>query len=76
MISHDMLQHSLYGENNIINAFKKTGIFSYNSHIFRDDDFLPNLVSERPHVIDVSTEETDNVTGLLSSPCNECCSIS
>jgi len=61
--------------NNIINAFKKTGIFPYNLYAFRDNDFLPSLVSERPDAIDVSTEETNNVTGLLSSPCNECCSI-
>ena len=26
--------------NNIINTLKKTGIFPYNSHAFRDDDFL------------------------------------
>ena len=39
--------------NNTINAFKKTGIFPYNSHAFRDDDFLPSLVSERPHEIDI-----------------------
>ena len=62
--------------NNMINAFKKISIFPYNSHAFRDDDFLSSLVSEQPHAIDVSTEETDNITGLLSSPCNECCSIS
>ncbi|KYN05191.1 Chromobox protein like protein 1 [Cyphomyrmex costatus] len=48
--------------NNIINAFRKTGIFPFNLHAF-SDDFLPSLISERPHAIDVSTEETDNVTG-------------
>lgn len=33
---------------NICAAFKKTGIFPYNRHIFSEEDFMPSLVSERP----------------------------
>lgn len=32
---------------NIINAFKKTGIFPYDSNIFTDIDFLPSEVTNR-----------------------------
>lgn len=33
---------------NIMNAFKKTGIYPYNPDIFTDDDFAPSNVTDRP----------------------------
>lgn len=33
---------------NIRNAFKKTGIFPFNSHIFSEEDFLMSAVTNRP----------------------------
>lgn len=32
---------------NIINAFKKTGIFPFDRNLFTDDDFLPSSVTDR-----------------------------
>lgn len=34
--------------NNIINAFKKSGIFPYNRDVFSDIDFAPAYVTDRP----------------------------
>lgn len=33
---------------NIMNGFKKTGIFPYNPNIFNDDEFSPSFVTDRP----------------------------
>lgn len=33
---------------NICNAFKKTGIWLYNSNVFTDEDFAPYFVTDRP----------------------------
>ncbi|XP_018351929.1 PREDICTED: uncharacterized protein LOC108754243 isoform X2 [Trachymyrmex septentrionalis] len=50
--------------NSIINAFKNTGIFPYNSHAFRDDDFLPSLVSERPNVIALENLDENSIDNV------------
>lgn len=42
--------------NNIINAFKKSGIFPYNPDVFSDIDFAPAYVTDRP----VPPDENDN----------------
>lgn len=37
---------------NILNSFRRSGIFPYNRHIFTDSDFAPSYVSDRPCPID------------------------
>lgn len=37
--------------NNIINGFKKTGIFPFNADIFTESDFAPSYVTDRPEVM-------------------------
>ena len=33
---------------NILNAFKKCGIFPFDRNLFNDDDFMPSMVTDRP----------------------------
>lgn len=35
---------------NIVNGFRKTGIHPFDETIFKDDDFLPSFVTDRPEV--------------------------
>ncbi|KAK4874769.1 hypothetical protein RN001_014129 [Aquatica leii] len=50
---------------NIINAFKKCGIYPFGDNVFTDIDFLPSAVTDR-----VFTEETDNNGTQLGLPKN------
>lgn len=49
---------------NIINSFKKTGIYPFDRDIFTEEDFLPSTVTDRPdpniiqNPLDVSLQET------------------
>ncbi|KAJ8957110.1 hypothetical protein NQ318_007325 [Aromia moschata] len=41
---------------NIINSFKKCGIYPYDANVFSDLDFLPSDVTDRPNPTDNGTE--------------------
>lgn len=49
--------------NNIINAFKKTGIFPLDEHVFTDDAFLPSSVSDRPVPSNFLIEQIESIAG-------------
>lgn len=44
---------------NIISGFKKTGIFPFNPYIFKDDDFLPSAITDRPEPLPESHIESE-----------------
>lgn len=65
---------------NIVNAFKKCGIFPYDDQLFTDADFLPSTVTDRPQPT-IEIEEGSDVTDAEdvaehdenSMDCNKTC---
>jgi len=65
---------------NIINGFKKTGIFPYNRNVFTDIDFAPSYVTDRPEnpieshqsnssiQITVETDQENSVPNIYENP--------
>lgn len=50
---------------NIINAFKKTGVYPYNPQIFTDEDFAPSFVTDRPLAATTTPEIALNERSVL-----------
>ncbi|XP_050678651.1 jerky protein homolog-like [Leptidea sinapis] len=46
---------------NICNAFKKAGIWPYNSNVFTDEDYAPSFVTDRPMPENRLSQGTDNL---------------
>nr|XP_049704587.1 uncharacterized protein LOC126056252 isoform X1 [Helicoverpa armigera] len=46
---------------NICNAFKKTGIWPYDSNVFIDEDYAPSFVTDRPMPENRPLQSTDNL---------------
>ncbi|XP_049964385.1 uncharacterized protein LOC126484834 [Schistocerca serialis cubense] len=47
---------------NIINPFKKTGIFPVDRHVYTNDMFLPSMVADKPHPPEEQRETNENPT--------------
>lgn len=45
---------------NIINSFKKTGIWPFNANIFSDDDFAPCFVTDQPRPSKMPEHDSDD----------------
>ncbi|CAG4986631.1 unnamed protein product [Parnassius apollo] len=52
---------------NVVNGFRKTGIFSYNSNIFVEDEFLPSFVTDRPEPETIEPEKDHPEQAVMSS---------
>ncbi|OWR53841.1 hypothetical protein KGM_200655 [Danaus plexippus plexippus] len=56
---------------NIVNGFRKTGIFPYNENIFGEDEFSPSFVTDRPEAETTIEPEKDPEQAVMSSTeCN------
>ncbi|GLV46596.1 hypothetical protein CBL_21431, partial [Carabus blaptoides fortunei] len=65
---------------NIIAAFKKTGIFPYDRHVFGEEDFLASQVTERENPSEITRQALTNETPSSSTtitgvPSNEDTSV-
>uniref|UniRef100_A0A6P7H3D4 Uncharacterized protein LOC114343888 n=1 Tax=Diabrotica virgifera virgifera TaxID=50390 RepID=A0A6P7H3D4_DIAVI len=53
---------------NITSAFRKTGIFSFDRHIFTEEDFLSSFVTDRPPVAVEAAAENINESPDVENP--------
>ncbi|KAJ8960158.1 hypothetical protein NQ318_003879 [Aromia moschata] len=53
---------------NICKSFEKTGIYSFNSNIFTDDDFLPSSITDRPDPSSLINDNSSLPSILQSKP--------
>lgn len=52
---------------NIINGFRKTGIFPYNAKVFAEDEFSPSFVTDRPEPETIDLEKVHPEQAVMSS---------
>ncbi|XP_023312440.1 uncharacterized protein LOC111692606, partial [Anoplophora glabripennis] len=52
---------------NIVNGFRKTGIFPYNANIFGEDEFSPSFVTDRPEQETIEPEKDHPEQAVMSS---------
>lgn len=52
---------------NIVNGFRKTGIFPYNANIFGEDEFSPSFVTDRPEPESIEPEKDHPEQAVISS---------
>ncbi|KAK9718078.1 hypothetical protein QE152_g23406 [Popillia japonica] len=52
---------------NIYAAFKKAGILPYDRHIFKEEDFLPSSVTDRPVPGDNNIQQTNELPNMCNA---------
>ncbi|XP_034936448.1 uncharacterized protein [Chelonus insularis] len=52
---------------NIVNGFRKTGIFPYNTNILGEDEFSPSFVTDRPEPETIEPEKNHPKQAMMSS---------